>query len=66
MESLSEDQKRRQSDLVEAVVNATFTVCFNDHDLEEIKRLKAKGFEFATITMRDKRGFQRAFALWVP
>jgi hypothetical protein len=39
---------------------------FDDNDLEDINRLKAEGFEFATITMRDKRGFERAFVVWVP
>jgi hypothetical protein len=66
MDSLSEDQKRTQADLAEAAYKATVVFRFNDSDLVEIERLKAEGFKFVSITMRDSRGFQRAFALWVP
>lgn len=43
---------------------ATFR--FSDSDISEIDRLKAEGFQFATVTMRDKRGYERAFTIWVP
>lgn len=66
MESLSEDQKRRQADLAEAAVNATVTFRFDDRDLVDIARLEEEGFRFATITMRDKRGYERAFKIWTP
>ena len=42
------------------------TFRFDDSDLVEIKRLEAEGFRFATITMRDQRGYERAFKVWVP
>lgn len=43
---------------------ATFK--FSDSDISEIDRLKAEGFQFATVTMRDKRGYERAFKIWMP
>lgn len=43
---------------------ATFR--FSDSDISEIDRLKAEGFQFATVTMRDKRGYERAFKIWMP
>jgi hypothetical protein len=32
---------------------------FDDRDLEEIERLKAEGFEFVTVALRNKEGLQR-------
>ena len=66
METFSEDQKRRQADMAEAAVRGAVTFRFDDRDLEQIDRLRAEGFKFVTVTMRDNRGFQRDFALWVP
>lgn len=66
MESFSEDQKRRQADLAEAAFKGAVSFRFDDNDLVEIERLKAEGFKFVSITLRDKRGFQRTFPLWVP
>lgn len=42
---------------------ATFR--FSDSDISEIDKLEAEGFKFATVTMRDKRGFERAFKVWI-
>lgn len=65
MEKSSEEQKRRQADLAETVANATVAFRFDDDDINEIKRLESEGFRFATITMRDSRGYERAFAVCV-
>lgn len=42
---------------------ATFR--FFDNDISEIGRLETEGFKFATVTMRDKRGYERAFKVWI-
>jgi hypothetical protein len=47
-------------------VNRTVTFQFDDKDIVEIIRLEAEGFRFATITLRDQRGYERAFKIWVP
>lgn len=38
---------------------------FADSDISEIDRLQDEGFKFATVTMRDKRGYERAFKVWI-
>jgi hypothetical protein len=48
------------------VIPQTVVFRFDDKDMESINDLKAQGFEFVTITMRDKRGYERAFTVWVP
>ena len=40
------------------------TFQFDEKDTVEIERLEADGFRFATITVRDSRGFERAFKIW--
>jgi hypothetical protein len=67
MESLSEDQKRRQADLAEGRTKCkTVTFQFDERDTVEIERLETEGFRFATVTVRDPRGYERAFKVWMP
>jgi hypothetical protein len=66
MQSHSDAQKRKIADMAEANMNRTVTFRFDERDKVEIERLEAEGFHFATITMRDKRGYERAFKVWMP
>lgn len=44
----------------------TVTFQFDESDAVEIERLEAEGFRFAAVTVRDERGYERAFKIWMP
>lgn len=48
------------------MANKTVTFQFDEKDSVEIERLEAEGFRFATVTVRDPRGYERAFKIWMP
>lgn len=48
------------------VATKTVTFQFDESDTVEIERLEAEGFRFATVIVRDKRGYERAFKIWKP
>jgi hypothetical protein len=41
-------------------------IAYQLKDTVELARLEAEGFRFATVTVRDKRGYERAFKVWMP
>jgi hypothetical protein len=48
------------------MANKMVTFQFDEKDTVEIERLEAEGFRFATVTVRDQRGYERAFKIWMP
>jgi hypothetical protein len=67
MKTFSDEQLRRQADFAEGrTKRKTATFQFDEQDTMEIERLEAEGFRFAAITMRDPRGYERAFKVWIP
>jgi hypothetical protein len=49
-----------------SMATKTVTFQFDESDTVEIERLETEGFRFATVTVRDPRGYERAFKIWMP